>query len=342
MGGDWNLRLSYQTEILKSAPIWWDDEVRSGRCESLCLFHTTPWAERLQVLLGYEPKFLVVHDSAGPRAMAVAFVTFERRGVLFDVLATIGWPARKSLLWHGQPVIARNTPAEDESAIFSLIGRMLNELCHSEKAMISAGQWPIAHAAAIPSRWSRRLWGTYRIDLGLDPDALFRSFKQSARKAIRRAQRDGILVRQVETLVELRDYYAFAVECAKRYGKSLHGFEDFATMWTYLRKEDIFETFAAVHDGQIIAGLSVWGSNGELQEIGSFQSQSAYEQKMFGPDMLKWHIINWAHDLGYQSFDLAGVNPDTQDQKEINIRRFKEKWGGAYSEYFIVSSNQTA
>ncbi len=150
--------------------------------------------------------------------------------------------------------------------------------------------------------------------------------------------RDKISVRKIETLDELRAYYDFVEECSKRYGKKVYGFDDFGTMWKYLRGAGTFETFVAEHDGKMIAGLSVWGSNGKLCEIGSFQSQDAYERKLFGPDLLKWTIMQWACEQDHVSFDLGGVNPEPVDEKELNIRRFKEKWGGEYSEYLIVSA----
>jgi lipid II:glycine glycyltransferase (peptidoglycan interpeptide bridge formation enzyme) len=59
---------------------------------------------------------------------------------------------------------------------------------------------------------------------------------------------------------------------------------------------------------------------------------------LFGPDLLKWSIMQWACEQGNVSFDLGGVNPEPVDEKELNIRRFKEKWSGAYSEYLLVSA----
>jgi hypothetical protein len=242
------------------------------------------------------------------------------------------------LIWYGQPVLSAALPACDEGKALESLARTLNELRHTLRLGISAGQWPLDQAAALPQGWAMRTWGTFRVDLRPGADVLFEKFKQSARKGIRRAVRDNIVVRKINTLDQLREYYIFVEECSKRYGKHVYGFDDFGTMWKYLRTVGIFETFVAEHDGKMIAGLSVWGSNGKFCEIGSFQSQDAYERKLFGPDLLKWTIIQWACEQGHISFDLGGVNPKPVDEKELNIRRFKEKWGGEYSEHLIVSA----
>lgn len=333
----------YETEVLRVPPSWWDREISSGRCESLCLYQTTSWALRLNQLLGHEPQYIVVSDKAVPLAMIVIFVARAARGDGFQgglrhFAGKIGLRPSSSLIWYGQPVLSEALPVGDERNVLVSLARALDVLRRTLRLRISAGQWPLDQAAALPPDWTMRTWGTFRVDLRSGTGILFEKFKQSARKGIRRAVRDNIVVRRIETLDELREYYVFVEECSERYGKKVHGFDDFGTMWKYLRGYGTFETFVAEHDGKMIAGLSVWGSNGNLCEIGSFQSQDAFERKLFGPDLLKWTIMQWACEQGHVSFDLGGVNPKPVDEKELNIRRFKEKWGGEYSEYLIVSA----
>ena len=51
---------------------------------------------------------------------------------------------------------------------------------------------------------------------------------------------------------------------------------------------------------------------------------------------MKWAVLEWGHDQGLRTFDLAGVNP-APEGKEVGIRQFKEKWGGTYREYTFIS-----
>jgi hypothetical protein len=333
----------YETEVSTESPPWWDQEIRSARCGDLCLYQTTPWALRLNELLGYEPRYLVVSDKAVPKAMIVIFVAGAVRGEGFrgglrHWAGKLGLLPNRFLIWHGQPAVSATLSVCEEREALESLARGLNALSKTLRLGISSGKWPLDHAAALPPAWSTRRWGTFRVDLRPGADILFEKFKQSARKGIKRAIRDNIVVRKIGTLNELREYYVFVEECSKRYGKQVYGFDDFATMWNYLRTSSIFETFVAEHDHKMIAGLSIWGSNGSFCEIGSFQSQDAYERKLFGPDLLKWRIMQWACEQGHLSFDLGGVNPKPVIEKEVNIHRFKEKWGGEYSEHLIVSA----
>ena len=292
--------------------------------------------------MGHEPRYIAVRDELGRGVMLAIFRAAinsddSLKGMLRKLAARIGIRPAETLLWYGHPVFTANSAVENDEIVLTALGQAIEKMRNAAGLGIGSGRWPLQHST-LPSNWSTRTWGTYRLDLRRSPEAIFRNFKSSAHKAIRRAERDQISVRQIETLDELRTYYRFAEECSQRYGKMLLGFDDFATMWKYLRPAGIFETFVAEHESKMIAGLSVWGAGGNICEIGSFQSQEAFEKKLFGPDLLKWRIIQWACERGYNSFDLGGVNPVPSDEKERNIRRFKEKWAGEYSEYLIVSA----
>ncbi len=198
----------------------------------------------------------------------------------------------------------------------------------------ASGRWP--GRKPCPRSWRTRRWATLKLDLRPGPEALREGFKPAARKAIARAERDGITVRRIESLEELERYYRFAEDCSRRYGKRLYGFRDFSTIWELIRPVGVFETFAAEHRGETIAGLSVWGCGKSIGELGSFQSERSFREKLYGPDLVKWELIRWACAAGLESYDLAGINPQPASEKESGIRRFKEKWGGAWEEYLLV------
>src|SRR5207248_6271924 len=223
---------SYEIGISEAPPPWWDQAICSGRCGDLCLYQTTSWAMRLHELLGYEPRYLVVSGNAAPLAMIVIFVARGVsgdgfRGGLRHLAGKLGLRPNRFLVWHGQPVLSAALSVRDEREVMEAFARAVDELRRTLRLGIGAGQWPLDHAAALPSRWGARRWGTFRVDLRPGADVLFEKFKQSARKGIRRAVRDNIVVRKINTLDELREYYVFVEECSKRYGKKVYGFDDF-------------------------------------------------------------------------------------------------------------------
>ena len=135
---------------------------------------------------------------------------------------------------------------------------------------------------------------------------------------------------------KLKAYAELAGRGSKRYRKRQYGVRDWELCWNCLRGEGIFETFVAEKNGEMLAGLSVWGFGADIEELWSFQSERSYREKLYGPDLLKWEVMQWARNMGLRQVDLAGISPNPQTEKEAHIRQFKEKWGGTYSEYTVL------
>jgi lipid II:glycine glycyltransferase (peptidoglycan interpeptide bridge formation enzyme) len=206
--------------------------------------------------------------------------------------------------------------------------------------VLAPSELPELANASIPENWVKKKWGTYIVDLRQDVDSLWNNLKKSARKAIRTAREDGITVRRMRSLDELRAYYDFVRRCSPRYGKEAYGFADWERLWRLFRPTGVFETFLAEKSDKPLAGLSVWGYGGNISEFGSYQSEESFREKLYGNDLIKWEVISWGVRNGQRTFDLAGVNPEPQSPKEQGIRQFKEKWGGRYQEYVVVSWNR--
>lgn len=327
----------------RESPAEWNGWV--SEAEWGTLFQTTFWADRLCELLDCQPCYFVVrrHDSDHPSLLLLGFhVRAELTGSEGQTLmARVGQQIRKALgkhrhfQWFGQPALLDGEVSDEAyRELFVEIERFCRR-----SGISTVLPSPIADQAArsLPPGWEIKSWATYVVNLQQSEDDLWGNLKKSARKALRRAQKDDIVVHRVTSLEDLRVYYDFAVQCAARYKKRMYGFVDFETMWRHFHTNAIFETFVAEHAGEPIAGLSVWGYNGIISELGSFLSERAYHEKLYGPDLIKWELLKWAHKRNLRCFDLAGVNPDPESPKEQGIRQFKEKWGGQYSTYLLVS-----
>ena len=87
-------------------------------------------------------------------------------------------------------------------------------------------------------------------------------------------------------------------------------------------------------NGSTLATLGMYIFNGVATEIMSTLAPEALKLKVPAQDILHWEMMLEAKHLGCLTFDLAGINTNPQTPKEIGIRRFKEKWGGEYVEYY--------
>ena len=307
------------------------------------IFQTTFWADRLTELRDCAPYFITVSEDE--RRPILKLLGFDVRSDkirqenehLFSRLKSSAPSIRRPrrFQWFGEPALI-NSDAGDEA--YRFVFAALEDFCRTKGInAVGPSEIPAFANASLPDRWQKTEWATLIVDLHQSEQALWNNLKKSARKAIRDAQQNGLTVRRINSLEDLRVYYDFACECARRYGKKMYGFLDFETMWRHFRTKAVFETFVAEKSNVPIAGLSVWGYNGIIAELGSFQSERGFAEKLYGSDLIKWEVLRWGSEQGYRAFDLAGISPEPQDAKERGIRQFKEKWGGQLKTYYAVS-----
>lgn len=331
---------SFTLKICDSIDSSWDQQLLLGKTESLYLYHSTHWAARLTELLNYKPLYFSVYEGNKLRLMLLGFIEpfsifgiNKGRKLMIKKIAKLSF-GYGNFFWYGQPIYFEECSGSE----YSFLTHKLNEFIKKEKFYLSCGEWPLSKVSFLPRGWCKKLWTTFKVDLTGSLDIVFKSFKAAARKEINKAARNGIIVKKIHDLEGLKTYYNFAVECAKRYNKRSWGFEDYSTMWKHLRGWGYFETFVAMHNNKMMAGLSVWGDKYNLMEIGSFQSEECFTSKLGCCDALKWEAIQWAKSVNCVSFDLAGVNPLPKTKKEKGIRQFKAKWSNSEYKYLMLSS----
>jgi len=338
----------WSVEILRSvSPSVWNSWV--SKAEAGTLFQTTFWSDRLCELWDCRPFFFVVRR-CGFDLPALVLLGFD---IHSDLIVSDSTPVslrltesirkllgiRRRFQWFGQPALIHQDAGDDG---YRLLLTEIEELCKSTRIpAIAPSELPDSAKASIPVHWESKQWATFVVDLQQDEESLWRNLKKTARKAIRDARESGIVVRQINSLEELRDYYQFVCQRNPRYGKRTYGFTDLETMWRHFRPNAVFETFVAEKGGEPLAGLSVWGYNRLISELGSFQSEKSFLEKLYGSDLIKWEVLRWGSRKGCRAFDLAGVSPEPRTPKEQGIRQFKEKWGGGYRPYWIVSWRNT-
>lgn len=174
-------------------------------------------------------------------------------------------------------------------------------------------------------RFKKQNWNTIIIDLHISEDELLKNFKHAARKSIKRANSLGMYV---ELCNSFEQYYTefWLPFCAlkKRTVKD----KDFYKYGWDLDQENIYRYWIAkAASGEPLGYLGTYSYKGVATEIMSALTPLAIEAKMPAQDLLHYEIIKFHKNLGDDYFDLAGFNPHPKDDKELNIRRFKEKWG---------------
>jgi len=333
-------------EVLRSVePALWNSWVSRAECGTL--FQTTFWAEKVSELWDCQPYFIVVRgDNQTIDQPTLVLVGFDIRSDFINegVSVITGFKesafkhlgSRRRFQWFGQPALIDQAVAGESYRALLL---EIERFCQArEIRTVAPSELPIVAKAFVPPNWQTREWATLIVDLREGETALWSNLKKSARKAVRAAQQDGISVRRLKSAEEFPTYFDFVSQCAARIGKKVY-LIDLELDWRYLHRDAVFEIFVAEKEGQLLASLGVWGYNGIIAELGSFQSERSFKEKLYAGDLIKWEVLRWGSQRGYRMFDLAGINPNPGTEKERRIRQFKEKWGGRYQPYLTLSWN---
>jgi len=328
------------------APEWWDEKLSSFGPVSPR--QTAAWARYSAGLFHSRPSHLALIDQ---QDRIKALLQVLRDGWLVDDL--IRYPALAGLRrlterclpvlsWRGGPSLAPGVSLDQVWPLLwrHLAGQVFDQGLVGVQSTVLAGFSGPAFPTPLrpgPENW--RAQGTILVEVAATEEAQWRLLKQAARKAINKCRRQEVRVRRLENLAEVRRYGQLFNAHRVQLGLAPASPRYFPAIWRHLAGQVSF--YLAEHQGNWAAGLGVWHFGGVIEEFASFRDEAYCRDLGLNPgDLIKWEILRWGAGQGYLIYDLAGVPaqpggvPGLQvlpsSPKEVNIRRFKEKWGGGY------------
>lgn len=177
-------------------------------------------------------------------------------------------------------------------------------------------------------------YATVLLDLAPSLDDILKAFPQNGRHAIRRAERDGVIVKKVEPTDEnCRIMYDLFLETAHDSHFAIRPFEYYRAFYRRYGKEGAL--FFAYFEGKPVAGAfaMVLGQKSMYKDGASTRSRDAYGASY----LLQWHVIQWAKSHGSLQHDLAGAPPlarvHDQSHPFYHIGKFKRQFNKTVTEY---------
>lgn len=154
----------------------------------------------------------------------------------------------------------------------------------------------------------KQLEGDVVLDLRLGPQALFKQFRDSRKKNIRKAIRDGIEVSEVKTEEDLAAYWE--VECGWRETgrKTILAKNSFAQFKKVHELKANHCRFLAKYNGKAIAGGSVRFCPKGLIELAANCSLDEFI-RLNPNDLLLWRTIEWACQQGFPKCSMGAAHP---------------------------------
>jgi hypothetical protein len=167
---------------------------------------------------------------------------------------------------------------------------------------------------------------TYYLDLTKGLDALWQGFhRTSVKQKIRRAQRNGIVVRGAQSEQDVALFYGLLARNRRRLGLPPHRPQYFQNVWRYLVPLGLARFSLAYRGEELIGGSCVFGFR-ETTFLGYLAAEDSLRCDGVG-QCLYWYEIGRAAEEHRTIVDLGKTSPYAH-----GLVHFKENWGGTMLE----------
>ncbi len=192
------------------------------------------------------------------------------------------------------------------------------------------GDWPFARTRVIRRH-------TFVLDLERSESALLAAMTGAERK-IRKAEREDVIVRPVETREDLAAYYRLSKETSQRV-RATTAYTDypdafFEMLYNRLSPGGVARFYVAWFKDRPLAGaVFLCSSDTMLYYLGGSSRDRDLTAKQAAAGVF-WYAIREARRLGLRRFDFGGCTPtDQREDSRYGVYAFKKGWGGALTTF---------
>jgi hypothetical protein len=182
-----------------------------------------------------------------------------------------------------------------------------------------------------PCGFSYKNYSAHLLDLTtIDDNSPMEGFDKKRREGIRQSQRRGVLIKDIESLEEVKRCYELTLDTYCRYGikKPKYPLLLFETIFKVMRDKNLLKWVVALKDNQIIGSLMSFAFK---DMVYAWEGASDYDSQNVRPsDALFFHTILWAKENNFELFNFGATPP-----KALGMQGFKESWGTFVKPYKI-------
>jgi hypothetical protein len=183
---------------------------------------------------------------------------------------------------------------------------------------------------------------TFVADLNVDLENLWNNIHKNARRDIKRAEKNKLSVKKVDSYDEFKKYFELFHNWAKTKGLSLKNLElEYDRLYNNIING--FETYLLAYDGdKLISALRI--SHFNKIAISNFILSSYSKSTSLGGPLLSWKALEWAkkNDMVYYDFTGGPLKAldDINKTRESSLLFYKKKWGGNQIAHYGVIKPQ--
>jgi lipid II:glycine glycyltransferase (peptidoglycan interpeptide bridge formation enzyme) len=283
------------------------------------IFQTSYMSKIYEKTNKYEPVRLVARDEDSGNILALiqGSVICEMKGLLSSF-------SSRSVI-HGAPLFVDSVLGRKavQELIVHYNGLIKNKIVYTQ----IRNMWDTSDYHDILSgldyEYEEHL--DFLIDLDRNEEEIWSDIQKSRRKGINRAERDGITVKNVESMEELGLCYDLVLETYKRFKIPIADFSLFEAVFNDLSGTTYADFFIAYKDDEAV-GTRITLNYKEMVYDWYAGSRMGVD---YVDEALVWHILK-TNAGKYKVFDFGGAgHPD----KPYGVREFKRRFGGEMVNY---------
>lgn len=176
---------------------------------------------------------------------------------------------------------------------------------------------------------------TITLDISAPLDELLMSLPQKGRHAIRRAERDGVTIKQVKANEKnTKIMYDLLAETAEgQFG--IRSYNYYKYFWQRFEESGLGQLFFAYYEDRVVAGAytMVLGTKSTYKDGASVRQRTAYGAS----HLLQWKVIEWAKSKGALIHDFCGSPPSDEinnpDHPHYGVGLFKLSFSKKVSDF---------
>jgi hypothetical protein len=282
----------------------WDRKVAALRGASF--FHGAAWARVLKGAYGYCPRYVVIEENGRFRAAIP----------LMEV---------KSLLTGNRAVSLPFTDYCEPLVPHAEVARVLFDAIVHEGGKrdwryieMRGGSEMLGDGPA--SEWFYR----HSLDLTKGADALFRNLRDSTRRNIKKAEKEGVEVRFECTPEALREFYRLNCLTRREHGLPPQPWHFFARLHDEIIARGMGNVVLALYRGNAVAANVYLHANGEA--IYKYGASDKAFQSVRAANLVMWEAIRRYAGQGVKSLCFGRTEPENE-----GLRQFKTGWGAEES-----------
>jgi hypothetical protein len=278
----------------------WDSVLLHSNDHSF--FHSSAWARVLKESYKYKPFYFVFFEG-------------DRLALLMPIMEV------QSFLTGVRGVCL---PFTDQCPAYKLKSELLpiavsKAIDYARQARWRYIEWRdtgyFAHGA---SSWD--MYYTHDIDLAKSEHELFSSLRDSNRRCIKKAVREGVSIQVTQTLDSLKSFYVLNCITRRRHGLPPQPFVFFKNVFDHVISRDLGIVVAARHSNKVIAS-SIFFHFG-TSAIYKYGASDFVYQTLRPNNLVMWEAIKWYQQRGFMAMNLGRSDPRDQ-----GLLQYKRAWG---------------